>query len=188
MPFQAPDLSPTSTLYSSRSPSTLFSITPPHLTLLSVSSVFALQISAYRAPAWIRCAIMGQCAWSRTTSRCASAPRPARKRPTQCADLTATATAVPARCERWVVPCRGPFTSSTKDPVVSNCAIKHHVATKQPQRHCKYAGTSFRDVLMLYTNPVLMLKNTYKDVILWNSILQFEINHQWKNNTNIASL
>lgn len=136
MPFPAPDLSPTSTLYSSCFPSTLFSIPP--LTLFSISWVVGPQISAYRAPAWIRCAIMGRCAWSRTTSQCASAPRPAPKLPTQCVDPTATATAAPARCGQWVVPCRGPSTSNTKDLVVSNCTTKHHRTTK-----LNYAATSF---------------------------------------------
>ncbi len=104
------------------------------LTLLSISWLVGLQISAYRVPAWKRCAIMGQCAWSRTTSQCASALRPAHKRPTQCADLTATATAVPVRCERWVVPCRRLFTSNTKDPAVSNGTTKHHRAAKQTKK------------------------------------------------------
>lgn len=77
------------------------------------------QISAYPARAWIRCVITGRCVWSRMMSQCASAPRLARRHLIRCAGPTATATAVPARCEPWAAPCRSPFTSNTKDPAVS---------------------------------------------------------------------
>lgn len=123
MPFSSPRLF--SNLYFIFYPLPIYPVQYPQpLTLLSISLVVGLQISAYRAPAWIRCAITGRCAWSRTTSQCASVLRLAHKRPTRCAALTATATAVPVKCERWVAPCRGPFTSNTKDPVVSNCTAK----------------------------------------------------------------
>lgn len=133
MPFPATDLSPTSTLYSPHSPSTLFNI--PSLTLLSIFWVVGLQISTFQAPAWIRNAITGRCVWSRTTSQCANAPRPAHKWLIQCADPTAAIMAARARCEQWVVPCRRTFTSSTKDPAVSVCTSKHHRFTQMMFLH-----------------------------------------------------
>lgn len=57
------------------------------------------QISPYPARAWTRCVITGRSVWSRMMSQCASAPRPARRHPIRCVGPTATATAVPARCE-----------------------------------------------------------------------------------------